>query len=488
MTAALLLIAEGALKGSGLLLVAAVLALALRRSSAAVRHMIWATAIVAVLLVVPLSRISPSWSVPVPFTVPAALDLHTPSRPSMRGAFPPLAAGHPFFAPAGRSTSLASEPLPRPTPLATALAVWLLGIWLAGAAVFAAWFLAGTIRLWRTVRAATAIDDDRIVELAEALATDIHLPRSRFRLRWTQQALTPMTWGIRRPFILLPAESDAWPDERLRQVLLHELAHIRRHDLITQALGSLACVVYWFNPLVWWAARQMLVERERACDDIVLASGTTPSLYAHELLELARSLGASWTTSRVSTAMARKSQISGRLLAVLDATRSRHAVRRRLAVVSAILAVVVLVPVCSLTLALPTLNTLPAAEPATPAMESTLREIGEAGRKWRRALNRGDARAIADLYTRDAVLVSSGSEPARGRDAIRRYMEYVVRFGAADIELYNAELHPVGDMVCQVGRVTTRSRTGVELGTSTFMSLWKKEDGEWRIHRDYVAP
>ena len=82
-----------------------------------------------------------------------------------------------------------------------------------------------------------------------------------------------VTWGLGSPKILLPATASAWPADRIRVVLAHELAHVVRHDWLTQISAELLRALYWFNPLVWLAARRLREESERACDDAVLETG-----------------------------------------------------------------------------------------------------------------------------------------------------------------------------------------------------------------------
>ncbi len=93
-------------------------------------------------------------------------------------------------------------------------------------------------------------------------------------------------------------------------------------------LAQAACAFYWFNPFVWHAARRLRVEREQACDDYVLSIGTKPSDYAHHLLEIARYLQErsvfQWSQT-TTVAMARRSQLEGRLLAILSREGQRRA-------------------------------------------------------------------------------------------------------------------------------------------------------------------
>ena len=91
------------------------------------------------------------------------------------------------------------------------------------------------------------------------------------RLLQSDDAKMPFACGVLTPTIVLPAEAESWTLDRRRTVLLHELAHVRRRDLLGHALGRLTCAVYWFHPLVWTAAKQLRAESERACDDLALS-------------------------------------------------------------------------------------------------------------------------------------------------------------------------------------------------------------------------
>jgi hypothetical protein len=85
-----------------------------------------------------------------------------------------------------------------------------------------------------------------------------------------------MTWGTLRPGVLLPEAAGGWPAARLHAVVLHELVHVQRHDLVAQVAAQAACCLYWFHPMVWPAVRQLRKERETACDDAVLSGGVGP--------------------------------------------------------------------------------------------------------------------------------------------------------------------------------------------------------------------
>ena len=137
-----------------------------------------------------------------------------------------------------------------------------------------------------------------------------------------------MVWGFLRPVILLPADADQWQTERLRAVLLHELAHIRRWDWTMQMIAQSVCAVYWFNPFVWFAARWMRIEAEQACDDQVLNAGYQSTDYAQHLLDIVRNVKVARFASCAAVAIARASKIEGRLRTILAENLNRHPVTK----------------------------------------------------------------------------------------------------------------------------------------------------------------
>jgi hypothetical protein len=118
----------------------------------------------------------------------------------------------------------------------------------------------------------------------------------------------------------IPSPAAGWTVDRLRVVLAHELAHVKRKDRLTQMLVQLTCVVYWFNPLVWYAAYRMRIERERASDDHVLNLGEDAGDYADHLFQIAREA----TFHRTLAAVSLVTQLESRLRAILDNRKDRR--------------------------------------------------------------------------------------------------------------------------------------------------------------------
>ncbi|MGA2052117.1 MAG: M56 family metallopeptidase [Opitutales bacterium] len=240
---------------------------------------------------------------------------------------------------------------------------WILPIWSAGTILALLPLAIGAWQMRRLTRRCAPVTDPAWTQLLARVAADLRL-RRRVRLRLGPSVNAPLTWGAWRPVLVLPEEAAAWPIERRRVVLLHELAHITRWDWLTQTLACLACALYWFNPLAWFAAHRMRIERERACDDLVLRHGSRPSDYADELLRLATRLGSRGLINWAAVPMARHSTLEGRLLAILDARRNRSALTRAAVLAALALVAAIVVPIAMLKAAPE--NSSPGIDSSTP--------------------------------------------------------------------------------------------------------------------------
>ena len=160
--------------------------------------------------------------------------------------------------------------------------------WYAGALFGILGIAAGVARIaW--IRARSWPVDARRQAIADATAAEFGVRREIVVLE-TDCPIAPLTWGLLRPKVLLPVAARAWSDECVRAVFRHELAHIQRGDWIVQLVAALFTRVFWFNPLAWYAARQLRLESERACDDAVLNLGVDGPDYAAQLMNVARAM------------------------------------------------------------------------------------------------------------------------------------------------------------------------------------------------------
>jgi beta-lactamase regulating signal transducer with metallopeptidase domain len=299
---------EIAVRAALMLFVAFLATYAMKPAAAATRHLVWTLAVVAALIVPFVSAVVP----PVEM-VPNPADVVGPyvryaigGDLGTRGVLP---------AEVGRDEVHTSQEQDTPSSgLRRAVSIsW------AGIALVLLGRVALGIRAVRRLVGHARPADSRWRALLEEASDAADITR-RARLLVSDDIAVPMTWGGRRPALLLPREALQWSDERARLVLLHELAHVRRADWLTHALARILAALHWFNPLAWIALRAMTRERERACDDFVLARGARPSEYAQHLLAIARD-GIGGPAYAVAPAMARASELEGRLLSILTPRR-----------------------------------------------------------------------------------------------------------------------------------------------------------------------
>jgi beta-lactamase regulating signal transducer with metallopeptidase domain/DUF4097 and DUF4098 domain-containing protein YvlB len=328
------------------LIAGALVATVLRRRSAAVRHLVWALTLLGALTLPLLSSVAPELVLSV--AQPQAWSTLAPPTGSSTARAPQFTAGVSSTVVSEDHSALDTRKNSLPTRApALSPSGWLALVWLGGSVAVLLWAALGHLGLVRLARRAVAIDGPAWRRLLGEALVRIDPPRS-VRLCTSPGVGAPVTWGWRRPVVVLPVGSETWPEDRRRVALEHELAHIARRDYLAQLGATLACAVYWFHPLVWAAARRMRTESEHACDDRVLTNGTPGADYATHLLDVARGARVLCLGGSVAVCMARPSQLEGRLLALLDDARPRGLVSTHTRVVAAAMLALALVPLAGL--------------------------------------------------------------------------------------------------------------------------------------------
>jgi HEAT repeat protein/beta-lactamase regulating signal transducer with metallopeptidase domain len=293
------------------LLIALCATLAMQRASAGSRHLVWLLALGALLVVPTVAMLAPI-ELPV---LPQAVRAGETGRTGE-------AVRTDKTDKADRSSTL-SEPSLLPGPSGSsdvsalpALPVLLALIWAIIAASLLTRLLFGAFSVRRIVRRGRNLEDPAwqtpLYEIADRLGLE-----DTPRLLQSDDVKMPFAAGLVEPVIVLPAESESWTADRRSAVLIHELGHIRRRDLIGHTLGRVACALYWFHPLVWTAARRLRAESEQACDDLALVFGARPSDYAEHLLDIVTCVR-DHNTPSIALAMAHRKEFEGRMLAILN--------------------------------------------------------------------------------------------------------------------------------------------------------------------------
>jgi len=331
-----------------LVIVAYLVATGLRRASAGARHLVWLATLVGLVLLPGATNWRP---IRVPILPPSA-NYAAPSATATEQAAKqspiaaeqtPAPAASESLIPAAK-TAAPKSPIPAvaattaeaatkettPTQAMTAVyafasatrySVWLVGLWALGVLALVARLVHGLLTVRRIARTAPEVEAGAWRAALHEVADRLDMEEAP-RLVVSNDVRVPFACGFSHPTIVLPTEAMSWTDERRRVVLLHELAHIQRRDMFGHLLSRLACVMYWFHPLVWMAARHLRAESERACDDLAIRSGARASDYAQHLLDIVTSIRGP-VAPAIACTMARRRDFEGRMLAILDPERRR---------------------------------------------------------------------------------------------------------------------------------------------------------------------
>jgi beta-lactamase regulating signal transducer with metallopeptidase domain/HEAT repeat protein len=300
------------LKVTLVLLTALALTFSLRRASAGVRHLVWFVTFGAMLVMPFVSAWGPvSWRV-----LPQMASVTHETQTTESAASPVLTETAKPSVPAVSSTAPMEPVRAHAMPLMVSTGALLLAAWVLGVLFLLGRLALGAWSVRRIVRSARVLDHDAwrqpLYEIADRLGL-----RDAPELLQSDRISIPFASGLWHCHIVLPAESEEWSAERRSAVLMHELGHVRRRDLVGHTLSRIVCALYWFHPLVWTGAQRLRAESERACDDLVLGLGARPADYAEHLLDIVSTVR-DHRTPAVALAMANPNEFEGRMLAILD--------------------------------------------------------------------------------------------------------------------------------------------------------------------------
>ena len=233
---------------------AGLLTFAFRKNRATVRYWIWFSASVKFLILFSL-------------LVSLGTLMGTQPAPGPRNggfSFAINEISQPFEAPPNLSTTNVT---PKLDPMAL-----LIGVWLCGSTIAGAFWVRSSWQIRAIRRAARPLP--------------LHLP---IKVMSSTSRLEPGVIGIREPVLLLPdGIMERLTPSQLEAVLAHELCHVHRRDNLTAAIHMLVEIIFWFHPFVWWIRAKLIVERERACDEQVIATINDPQDYAEGILNICK--------------------------------------------------------------------------------------------------------------------------------------------------------------------------------------------------------
>jgi bla regulator protein blaR1 len=255
--------------------VAGLLTLFLRKNRARARYWLWLAASVKFL---------------IPFSLLVAVGSHLAGSLGSAGKrtglyFAMEEVGQPFTQPTmsmvSRTTaSTASLSLIHLLPVLFA-AVWLCGF----VAVLFVWHLRWR-RISSSIGEAVPLRKGREVEMLRRLGS-IGGARKPIEILLSRTSLEPGIFGIAHPVLIWPQGiSERLEDVHLEAIIAHELWHVRRRDNLVAAIHMVVEAIFWFYPLVWWLGARLVAERERACDEEVLESGSERQVYAESILKI----------------------------------------------------------------------------------------------------------------------------------------------------------------------------------------------------------
>jgi beta-lactamase regulating signal transducer with metallopeptidase domain len=233
------------------------------------------------------------------------------------------------------NTSTIEEPIKyKRTSLGTAID-WMLSlpihqaiyyVWLAGVILLGFYMLAVNIRFWMYIKEEKTPIDGEIIHILDECKKLLSI-RQRVEIRYTDFAKVPALFGFIAPKILIPASMKHFmPDSEMKYIFLHELAHLKRKDVVVNWLTNILQIIHWFNPIIWVAFSKMREDREIACDAMALyyLSEDETKRYGEAIISVLGNYAAPVKLSGVTGILEKKSQVKRRIKMIAGFNKKRH--------------------------------------------------------------------------------------------------------------------------------------------------------------------
>ena len=317
------LLIEAAVKSTFIVMAAFLLVTFIRKLSSEERHLIWSLAFLG-LLILPVSL----WKTPeIYLPYEGIISSFSQNYVSKKQISQILATGK---IERKRGESVAgqkSDNKPIVAGKITNIDKIVKPIYIGVSVLLSLYLMAIVFRISLSLQSMRKFRDPHSIKLLNDIKLEMKIKRP-VRLLIHDQGRTPWTWNVLAPTVVLPSDFKEWSEEDKKNTFLHELAHIKRWDMLTILLAKSITCLYWFNPLVWLAYRHMIQESEKSCDNQVLLSGTKPTPYARQLLSVANSMFYDSILSHAPPMMASPSILSGRINAIINPDLRRNTVNK----------------------------------------------------------------------------------------------------------------------------------------------------------------
>jgi beta-lactamase regulating signal transducer with metallopeptidase domain len=304
-----------------LIVFAAVMCRILRHSTAASRSIVWNLVFIGIIILPAIGFITPSWNITSPTISKQISELQTAAQ------IPESSEQNKTLIMSLNDEENSQSILPASAEInkinySSLIAIIINVVLLGGIIASLARLASGHLKLLRIIRTAHPETNSTISKIYRKIRAS-HGIKSNANVFLSGSVCSPVTDGIFRPKIILPSDCHGWQEERLISVLLHEIAHIHRNDVVINVVSGFVKALNWFNPLVYFALNQLLFERENACDDVVLNTGIKSQKYASYLFESARQLSANKQVLTAGVSAVSQSILEKRIKLILAPNQRR---------------------------------------------------------------------------------------------------------------------------------------------------------------------